>query len=249
MRHTAALLALVCALSAAPAAADKPAGRIITVHGTGEVDIEPDEAVLTLVIDKFDPALDTAKRINDETVEKLLALLRRYSIPARDIQTSHVSMEIVREQASKTHYPEYGAARLAGEIRGYAVSKRMVVRLGDLNRFEDLYAEILKSGASEVESVLLGTSKVREHRETARTLALNAAREKASAMAGTLGQTIGKAVEIVEDPSRSVAYTSNNAGSYSNSSTTVGGFAEETSLFSPGEIQVITSVTVSFELD
>ena len=50
---------------------------MITVSGTAEVLIAPDEVVCALDVVKTNKDLQTAKRLNDESVGKILELTRR----------------------------------------------------------------------------------------------------------------------------------------------------------------------------
>ena len=240
------LLSTILIVSACPGmtmAADQP--QVIVVSGTGEVGVEPDEVVLTMRVEKFDRDLQVAKRMNDDSVENILALTRRFSIPARDVQTNQVSMDIVRDPPSKQSLAMDDGLRRTGALRGYLVSKTIVVKLGDIARFEPFYAEILTTGVSEVANIELGTSRLREHRDTARTMAMKAAREKAVAMTAAIGQTIGKAVQVTEDDAASMRIYNMSA----NSSAAVDGFSGDAAHFAPGAIKIKASVKVSFELN
>ncbi len=231
-------LALAC-LSFSATAIENDGPPVIVVGGIGEVNVEPDEMLITLRIEKTDKDLQVAKRMNDESVEKIMSLTKRYSIPARDIETRRVSMEMVRAPATKREAEDDDVPR-TGAVVGYTVAKSMIVKLSDINQFEPFYTELLRTGLSEVEGVIPSTSKLSELKSIARAQAMKAAREKASAMAGAIGQSIGKAIRISEnsDPYRFS----------SNSSLSVGSYSEDTTLYAPGTISVRVSVTVSFEL-
>ena len=71
-------------------------------------------------------------------------------------------------------------------------------RLAWRTRFEEFFAEILQTGVSAVSSVKFESSKLRENKDRAREMAMKAAKEKATAMAAAVGQTIGRAIKITE---------------------------------------------------
>jgi uncharacterized protein len=233
------LSVFIAAFSLTTNAQEDTSSPLIVVSGIGEVNAQPDEMVIVLRVEKFDKDVQVAKRMNDESVQKILSLTRKYSIPARDIETRQTTMEMVRAAATKQEAEEQFATK-TGAFRGYSISKTMVVKLSDIDRFDAFYEELFKTGLSEVDSVQPATSKLYELRSVARELAMKAARDKASAMAGTIGQSIGKAVRITEnrDP----------FGFSSNSSIAAGNFTEESTLYAPGAITIRVSVTVSFEL-
>jgi uncharacterized protein YggE len=77
---------------------------------------------------------------------------------------------------------------------------------------------------------------------------MKAAREKAAAMAGSVGQSIGKAIKINEVNSANQNY-SYSANITSNSVSTGGAFSAGVATFAPGAIKVEAQVTVSFLLN
>ena len=239
MRSTALLLTLLLTCNATMAVEPAHRPNTITVTGKGEVQVEPDQVAMTVAVDTFDRDLDAARRQNDERVEKILALSREFSIPARDVRTARMTMETLRETSKRDE--QYDDLRHANPVRGYLVSKRLTLRLTDLGQFDAFYLQLLRTGVSEIAYVEFETSRHREHRDAARTLAMKAAREKAEAMAAALGQQIGRAVEIREESDAGVL-------SAFNSSTRANSTVSVSSLSSAGQIGVEASATVVFEL-
>jgi uncharacterized protein YggE len=96
---------------------------------------------------------------------------------------------------------------------------------------------------------------LRQYKDQARDMALKAAKEKATAMAGSIGQTIGKAIRITEGT------VSNTNLNYSNISANGQMVANARSIpavettstsigsFSPGTITVSATATVIFILN
>lgn len=222
---------------------------MITVTGTAEVMVAPDEVVFSLDVTKLNKDLQVAKRLNDETVSKVLELTRRFSVEPQNVKTDYVSVEMKYESirdAKKKVYDEDGDEIGTKIFKGYQVSKTVIVRLTDISRFEEFFSESLKTGITEVNSVKFETSKLRENKDKARDMAMKAAREKAVAMAASVGQTIGKAIRITEGNTSSQNY---NLSVNSNISGTVGSFSQGVATFAPGAIKVEAQVTVSFLLN
>jgi uncharacterized protein YggE len=255
MKQIVFLSCLLFALCLSSFAQDLDKTPQIAVTGTAEVLVEPDEAHISLDVTKLNKVLDIAKRENDETTAKILAVTRRFNIPAQNVNIRNFSVEIknrVIRDPKKPVYDEDGD--LTGEtiFIGYEVSKTIRIKFLELTRFEELFGELLKTGVTEVYSVSFETSKLRQYKDQARDLALIAAKEKATAMAGSIGQTIGKAIRITEgtisNTSLNFAANSNGAPNYSRplavetTSTSIGSF-------SPGTITVSASATVVFILN
>ena len=224
---------------------------VITVTGTAEVQAAPDEVVFSLDVTKTDKDLQNAKRLNDETVGKVLELTRRFSVEPQDVKTDYISVEMKYEsirEAKKKIYDEDGDEVGTKIFRGYEVSKTVIVRLKNISRFEEFFAEALKTGITEVGSVKFETSKLRENKDKARDLAMKVAREKAVAMTASIGQSIGKAVKISEGITANPNY--GYAANAQNNTVIAGGsFSEGVATFAPGAIKVEANVTVSFLLN
>ncbi len=144
------------------------------------------------------------------------------------------------------------------EFLGYEASTLIVITVKDLSKFQPLFEELLKTGVDEIDDVTFQTTRLREAKDKARDMAIIAAKEKASAMAGAIGQTVGKAIKISEGANRSSynfrsgALNSNNNLPFELLQEPSGSVTREssvTSSFSPGVISVDAEVTVTFLLN
>ena len=225
----------------APAAAQDAAKLpLISVTGQAEVKVAPDEAIFNIEVKNIDKDLMTAINQNDEVVKKILALARSYNIEPQNVQTDYISVE--------PQYTDEDEDRKAKpEFIGYDVSKTVVVRLRDLTRFENLFSDLLKAGATRIRNVEFRTTQIRKHKDQARAMAIKAAQEKATALAKEIGQFIGPAHSITEEDTER---RDDNASS-NNFSTTVGSssMSDSESTFAPGLISVRAHVSVSFRLN
>lgn len=232
----AALAALVCAQPRA-LADDRPEPRLVTVAGEAEVNVAPDEVFFDVTLQAFGRDLKTAKTQVDDKLKGLVALARKHGVAEADTQTDYVKVE-----------PRYKGNNDTRAFLGYWVRKDLVFTLRDVARAEGLLSELLDYGVWSINSISFRSSQMRKYRDQARDMAMKAAREKAAALAGSVGQKIGKAYSIEEEvPSRS--YASQN--SMSNSVSTV---ESETSSASEGTlalglIKISARVTVKFELE
>jgi uncharacterized protein YggE len=155
--------------------------RVITVSGDAEVRVVPDEVVLTLGIENWSKDLHVAKGQNDQVVADVLALASGYGIDSQHVQTDYVSIE---PRYRNGYYEE-------SDFIGYFVRKSVVITLRDLTKFEDLLTDALDAGVNYVQGIQFRTTELREHRDEARALAIQAAEEKANALAEELGQRVG----------------------------------------------------------
>lgn len=247
------IAALVCGIWAfsngMPLRAENSASvqtRNITTSGEAEVKVAPDEVVLILGVETWDANLNVAKQQNDERVQRVIAVTQNFGIDSKYVQTEHISVE-----------PRYrnGTYAVDEELAGYYVRKTTSITLKDIARFEDLYTAVLQAGANHVYNVQFRTTDLRKYRDQARALAIQAAKEKAAALAGELGQSIGKPQTVTENQSGWYSwYGSWWGGSNAMSQNVVqnvgGGSAlREDATFAPGQISVTARVSVTFDME
>lgn len=250
MKRSTILIVILLCLASSSSAQEIDKLPVITVTGTADVQVAPDEALFSIDVTKTNKDLQAAKRLNDESVGKLLDLSRRFSISAQNVQTSQITVDMKYESIrdAKTRVFSDDGDEIGKRVfRGYEVSKTVTVRLTDLSRFEQFFAEILQTGVSAVNSVTFETSKLRENKDKAREMAMKAAKEKASAMAAAVNQTIGRAIRVTEGTVGSPMTANNSLNS--NVIGTGGVFSESLVTFAPGAIKIGAQVTVSFLLN
>lgn len=237
LRTATAVLLVLLAAAANASAQDKPEPRLVTVAGEAEVNVAPDEVVFDLTVSTFNKELRVAKAQTDERLKNIIALAKRHGVADADTQTDYVNLA-----------PHYRGNNEARTLLGYSVRKDLVLTLRDVARAEGLLSELLDSGVTRVNSVGFRSSQMRKHRDQARDMAMRAAREKAAALAGAVGQKIGKAYSIEEDAPSPRSYAAqnvmSNAGSYESDSSS----ASEGTL-AIGLIKISARVTVKFELE
>lgn len=242
-----AVMALVLGIprEGTTAAVEDTARATVSVTGEAEVRVVPDEVVLTLGIETHDNQLAVAKSQNDIVVKRVLALAAEFGIAPEHVQTDYIGI-----------YPRYasGCYDFCAPI-GYVARKSVVMTLRDLDRFEDLLTAALNSGANHVQGIEFRTTELRKYRDEARALAIRAAREKAEALAGELGEKAGRPRTIQEQQSSwwsgyGAWWGSSWGGAMSqNVIQEYGGMPlGEDSTVAPGQISVRASVAVTFEL-
>ncbi len=234
----------------------RPPLPTVVVTGTAELMVPPDEVVFTLEVAKRNKDMQIAKREADQALVKIIDLTRRFDVKPQNVKTDYISVDAkyqsVRDPKNRI-FDDDGDEIGTRVFLGYDVSTTVIVRMTELTRFEEFFAEVIKTGLSEINSVSFESSKIIEQRKEARLMAMKAAYEKASAMAGAINQTIGKAISISEgtsDPGRYGFFNANstnvNSANVSTGTVTV---KESVATFSSGAIKVTSQVTVTFLLN
>ena len=234
----------VSAQSAAPLA---QSSGTISVTGDAQINVVPDEVIITLGVETSDKVLTVAKADNDQRIAKILALVKDAQVDPKNVQTDFITIE-----------PRYDGASRSENFIGYFVRKTIVITLKDISKFDSLLTATVESGANFVQGIQFLTTDLRKHRDEARALAIQAAKEKAVALAGQLGQKVGQPLTITEEQNSWYSYYGYGWGSqYNNQSQNVSQNAassgasdatgDGTSL-APGQIKVTARVAVTFAL-
>ena len=241
-----ALLPLfVVVFGATPVAADEEESpRLITVNGEAEIKVTPDEVIITFGVESLAAKLEAAKTANDEIVARALEVARKRGIEDKYAQTDYFRVETEYDRKSGVGYV----------LEGYWVRRNVVVTLRDLSKFEDLVSDMLEAGVNHVHGVDFRTTELRKHRDRARSLAIQAAREKATMLADALGQRIGRPRTISEGYAGWWSWYGRGWGPSwrgrmsQNVIQEAPGRSEGGGTLAPGQIAVTANVTVTFEL-
>jgi uncharacterized protein YggE len=181
--------AVVCALFASvqTIAAEAERARVISVSGQGEVQAEPDQALVTLGVESRKPKLDDARAEVTKTVDAILKLTRDLKIDTKYVRSTRVNVQ-----------PEYNwenGARVRNLI-GYVVSRQVEVELRDLEKLGQLLEKSTDLGVNQLGDPRLDSSKRRDLEREALAKAVADAKLNAEAVAKAAGAKIGGAHTI-----------------------------------------------------
>ena len=220
----------------------------ISVSGTAEIRVVPDEVNLRLAVETRSPNLDEAVKQNEARTAAVLKFLKESGIETKDVQTDFVEIhpQFDNDRRAQQLVPDY-----------YQVRRSLGVRLRKVAQFDPVLAGVLRSGVNYVLGIEFRTTELRRHRDAARQQAIRAAKEKATALAAELEVKVGKARTIQEQTSGGYWGWSGNSNYYANAmSQNVmqaapaggGGDANDGNL-AVGMISVTATVNVTFELE
>lgn len=239
------LVLFLALMPMAVAAQDAQQRATIDVQGSADVKVIPDQVFIVFGIETSDPNLTVSKSRNDERSKSLIALTRDLKIDPRYVQTDFISIEPWERELRD----ENRTVRLE-----YRVRKNIAVTLSDIAKFEELLSRALEGGVNHVHGIQFRTTELRKHRDHAREMAIQAAKEKASLLAGKLGRQVGPAIRISEHGGGwyspyswwgGQGYGSNAMSQVSNQ---VGEASASEGTIAFGQITVTASVSVSFAL-
>ncbi len=240
----------------ASAASTNPTTRgTISVNGTAQVLVVPDQVELRLGITTRNPDLIRSKAENDERIATVLNKLKALGLSQRELQTDAIHVQ-----------PEYRTEGGSPPIlTGYMVQRHLVVTLKEVGKFEALLEAAIQAGANEVLNIQFCSTELRKHRDQARQMAIRAAREKGELFTQELGLKLGTATSITEQSHDNAfssysyygmygGYWHSRNGGYAmqNNISIAGGSSEPSNeasnqTFAPGQIRISAVVSVQFE--
>ena len=166
--------------------------REVTVTGEGQLDLAPDQAVITLGVTHHDPEAANAMRAVSADMTEVVAQLRALGIEGRDLQTRQISLHPV--WSTKGSYDGGDGRR----ITGFQASNTLMLRLGDLDQLGQVLDQVLQSGANQFQGLRFSISDPEAVETELRTAAMEDAFAKASQLAQAAGMALGP-VRLITD--------------------------------------------------
>lgn len=202
---------------------------LVNVTGEGIIKVIPDGVAIKVRVETQGKEAQQVKAENDQSIDKVIKFLRSQGIDSKYVQTEYINLNKNYDYNSKTY--------------NYNANQILTIQLKDLKMYEGVMTGLLNSGINRIDNVQFTSSKMESLRASARIKAIQNAKEKATAYAGALGQSIGKAVQISEQASNSPQPALLQARMMSIESDNSSG---ET--IAPGELVITSKIAVSFEL-
>jgi hypothetical protein len=166
----------------------------ITVTGSGQVRIAPDEAVVRLGVVAQKETAQAAQQEASRVARGILEAVAAQGVPEAAVQTSQLVLTPVYQHPN----PRQMEVPTEPRIIGYRASNVVSVRLEDLTKIGPVIDAGIGAGANQVEGVHFQLQDDRAAREEALRKAVAEARSKAAAMAEALGVTLGPLLEAHE---------------------------------------------------
>ncbi|HET9210921.1 MAG TPA: SIMPL domain-containing protein [Thermoanaerobaculia bacterium] len=192
-------LSVIALALAAPLAAQtpRPAGSdlkdleppTLTVAGTGQARVAPDQATVRLgVLAQATTAREAQNQVN-RSAQAVLDAIRKLGIPPERIQTTGLSLNPQYAQGKPDQGPR---------ITGYQASNTVTVLVEDLSKVGPVIDAGLTSGANNLDGVDFGLRNDAAVRASALTNAVESARVKAEALARALKLKLVEILEVAE---------------------------------------------------
>ena len=256
---TANLLAGCLLLLASIVQADEPQPTI-SVNGSAEIRVMPDEVVILAAVESRAKTLAAAAAENDAKIAQVLEFLKTAGVGSENIHTEFIGIEPIMNELDQhklqIHNLQNARPLADSDIfkeleellqpLGYDVRRRFRIRITDLAKFENVYRGLIERGINQVDGIQFNSSERRKYRDQARVNAVRAAKEKATLMAAELGATIN-AVKTIGETRYGAESAANLTQNYSIVVPANIAWDDDGS-FAAGQIHITASVDVVFYL-
>ncbi len=175
--------------SVAVAQAQTAPTRTVHTTGTAVIRVQPDKATVRLGVQTFGSTPSGSQAQNAKIVTAVLQAIRDQGIPSQDIATDRFTIRPEQD------YKQYGERKIVG----YWTDNAVLVTLRQVDKLSDVLVAALEAGATTVDDISFSTTRLRELRDEARSMAAKAAMEKAQALAGAVSVSVGDVQNINEN--------------------------------------------------
>jgi uncharacterized protein YggE len=163
--------------------------RTISVAADAETTVKPDRVTLNVGVKEQAKTVAEAQKKTNEQLKALERVTKDLSIPADKVQTTYSSTQPQYRWESKTNKRIF---------EGYEVNHQIRIFLDEPEKLATLMEKLTAGGIDEINNVSYGLKDEQEAKIEALKKASVNARAKAQAVAGALGEKLGKLVSINE---------------------------------------------------
>ncbi len=214
----------------------------ISSAGEGKVFAKPDVAKITATVLTENVLLLDAQKENSDLSNKVVDSLKKNNVAEKDIQTLNYNIYPQYSYPAPCYPPSPCPVETnSPKIIGYQVRTTFEVTVRDITKSGNILEGGIRVGVNEISNVELTVGDPKKFREEARQLAVEDARNKAQAIASSLGKSLG----------RMVAYSGSDSVPQSIPLGLGGGAADKgvaLPSIQPGENEVVSAVVISYEI-
>lgn len=198
--HLALLFALSLPGTASAQAALVDSVPHITVVGHAHSDVVPDYATLSLAVVTERPKAAAAAAANAEAAQAVIDAVKAQGIDPKDVQTSEVSLTPVYDNIS-----DAVGRGTTQKLRGYQARNGLTIRVREIGKAGALAAQLIESGANELQGISYGASHEDEIYAKLNDAAMRDALLIAKDYLPAAGVSLGRVLEIAPDDHGGVA--------------------------------------------
>jgi uncharacterized protein YggE len=206
----------------------------ISVTGEGKVTGIPDVAQIQLGYNVEKKTVADAQKNATEKMNAMIDKLKKdFQIDEKDIQTSGYNI-----------YPQYDWTTGKQIMRGYQVSENLNVKVRNLDKISDILSVAGTLGLNQVGGLNFEIDNPEKLKQSAREIAITAAKDKADALAKVAGVKLGRIVSFTESGSQ----PSPNYPIYAMKESMASDSAGAAPQIEAGSTDIVITATVEYEI-
>jgi len=163
--------------------------QIFSVSADAIVKVAPDKVVLNIGAETIGSKLNDIKETNFNIIKNTISILKKNGIADKHIATDYVNID--------TWYEDKFYSERHKNIR-FTVRQSLSVIIIDISKYDKILTDVINAGINQVHSIEFQTSELKKHRYEARSLAIEAAKEKAEFLAQKSGIKLGNIINLEE---------------------------------------------------
>jgi uncharacterized protein YggE len=180
----------------------------ITVNGTGEAVAVPDLATFTFSANETAKTVNVARDAATVSINKAIDVLKKSGVVENDIKTTGYSIN-PKYEYTNGDCNVYRCATGKQTFVGYEVSQTIEVKVRDLNKVGQLFADVSASGVKNVGDISFTVESQELLKQEARNEAITKARKQADELADALGVSLVRISSFNEGGSYPMPYYTN----------------------------------------
>lgn len=161
---------------------------LLHLSAYGEVKAAPDRAAISVGVQTLAPTAAQAMAQNRERMTKVMAMLMKQGLAARDIQTS--SIDLNAQYSYNQNEPP--------KLTGYQASNAVTIMVNDLPRLGPVLDAVVEAGVNQVNGISFGLKNAQGLEDAARLAAVKALKAKADLYASATGHRSVRLVSLSE---------------------------------------------------
>lgn len=207
--------------------------HVISVNGEAKITTVPDIAAIDLGTTIERSTVAAAQKENTRIMNALTDKLKGFGVESKDLQTTNYTI-----------FPAYDWNNGRQTLRGYTVSQNLHVKIRMLDKVGDIIGAAGELGANQIGGINFTIDDPAKIRAEARVKALEAAKEKAEALAKVAGVTLRRVVSFQESGDNQPMPIYANYAKME--AVGLGGAAPSVEA---GSTDVVVNVTVTYEIE
>ncbi len=162
-------------------------GRL-AISSSAELMVIPDEMSISLGVEKYDSKVKRAREMTKAVVDRLVKDLAALGVTEKNIEYGRINIT-----------PNYPENEYGSRIIGYTTSLSITVKLQNFDLISDIVDTAVAAGVNSVGDFNFYSTKMPEHKQKVRSLAIEASLAKAKQYEKEMGLKLGKLISVNEN--------------------------------------------------